>query len=63
MKGNYEKTIEVNDQLKVNVDEQQNDIKDLKERCNKDDKDKVQKISGAGNPMKKNLCVAYNKKL
>ena len=39
MKGNYEKTIKVNNQLKVNVDEQQNDIKDLKEQCNKDDKD------------------------
>ena len=41
MKVNYEKTIEVNDQLKVNVDEQRNDIK---EQCNKDDKDKVQEI-------------------
>ena len=41
MKNNYEKTIEVNNQLKVNVDEQQNDIKD---QCNRDDKDKVQEI-------------------
>ena len=39
MKGNYEKTIEVNNQLKVNVDEQQYDIKYLREQCNKDDKD------------------------
>ena len=30
MKVNYEKTIEVNNQLKVNVDEQQNDINNLK---------------------------------
>ena len=44
MKVNYEKTIEVNNQLKVNVDEQQNEIKDLKEQCNRDDKDKVQEI-------------------
>ena len=47
MKVNYEKTIEVNNQLKVNVDEQQDDIKYLREQCNKDDKDKVQEISGA----------------
>ena len=44
MKVNYEKTTEVNNQIKVNVDEQQNDIKDLKEQCNKDDKDKVLEI-------------------
>ena len=64
MKVNYEKTIEVNNQLKVNVDEQQDDIKDLREQCNKDDKDKVQEISGAGIPMKKNksVCVKWNKK-
>ena len=41
MKVNYEMTIIVNAQLKVNVDEQQNDIKNLKEKSNKDDKDKV----------------------
>ena len=65
MKGNYEKTIEVNNQLKVNVDEQQDDIKDLRVQCNKDDKDKVQEISGAGTPMKKNktVCVTCNKNL
>ena len=63
MKVNYEKTIEVNNPLKVNVDEQQNDIKDLNKQCNKDDKDKVQKISGAETPMKKNKseCVRCNK--
>ena len=60
MKVNYEKTIEVNNQLKVKVDEQQYDIKDFKEQCNKDDTDKVQEISGAGTPMKKNkLCVSH----
>ena len=60
MKVNYEKTIEVNNQLKVNVYEQQDDIKDLQEQCNIDDKDKVQEIYGAGTPMKKkNLCVSH----
>ena len=48
MKFNYEKTIEVNNQFKVNVDEQQNDIN---ENYNKDDKDKVQEISGAETPL------------
>ena len=47
MKVNYEKTVEMDTQLKVNVDEQQDDIKDLREQCNKDEKDKVQEISGA----------------
>ena len=52
----------MNNQLKVNVDEEQNDIKDLKEQCNKDDKDKNQIISDAGTPMKKNtyVCVKCN---
>ena len=52
----------MNNQLKVNVDEQQDDIKHLGEKCNKDDKDKVQEISGAGTPMKKNksVCVKCN---
>ena len=53
MKVNFEKFIEVNNQLKVNADEQQDDITDLREQCNNDDKDKVQEISGAGIPMKK----------
>ena len=55
----------MNNQLKVNVDEQQDDIKYLKEQCNKDDKDKVQEIPGAGTPMKKKIsvCVICNKNL
>ena len=32
MKVNYEKTIEVNNQLKLNVDEQQDEIKHSKEQ-------------------------------
>ena len=65
MEVNYEKTIEVNNQLKVNVDEQQDDIKYLREQCNKDYKDKVQDITGAGTPMKKNksVCVTCDKNL
>ena len=63
MKVNYEKTIDVNNQLTVNVDEKPNDIKDLKEQCGKDYKENVQKISGAGTPTKKNkfVCVICNK--
>ena len=65
MKFNYEKTIEVNNQVKINVEEQQHDIEDLKEQCNKDGKDKVKEISGTGTPMKKNksVCVTCNKNL
>ena len=33
MKVNYERAIKVNNELKVNVDEQQDDIKHLKEQC------------------------------
>ena len=57
MKVEYEKTIEVKNQLKVNFDEQPNDIKYLKQQCKKDDKVKVQLILGAGTPMKKNKSV------
>ena len=51
---------------KVNVDEQQDDIKELKEQFNKDhkdDKDNVQEIPGAGTPLKKKtfVCVICNK--
>ena len=52
----------LNNQLKVNVDKQQDDIKYLKEQCNKDDKYKVQETAGAGTPMKKNkyVCLTCN---
>ena len=65
MKGIYEKTIEVNSQPKVNVDEQHNDIKYLKEQCNKDDKDKIQEFLGPGTVMKKDksVCVPCNQTL
>ena len=48
------KTIAVNNQLQVNVDEQQDAIKYLKEPYIKDNKDKIQEFLGAGTPMKKN---------
>ena len=41
MKVNYEKAIEVNNELKLNVDEQQDDIKYLKEQCDLDDEDNL----------------------
>ena len=43
----------MNNDLKLNVDEQQDDIKHLKERSDIDDKNEVQKITPARNPIKK----------
>ena len=59
MNVNYEKAIEVNNELKLNVDEQQDGIKHLKEQWDIYDDDEVQKITAARNPMKKNkpVCV------
>ena len=44
---------------KLNVDEQQDDIKHLKEQSDIDDEDDVQEIKAAITPMKKKkpLCV------
>ena len=55
MKVNYEKTIEVNRELKLNVDEQEDDLK----QCDIDDEDGVQEITVARTPMRKNrqVCV------
>ena len=39
---NNEKAIEVNSELKINVDEQHVDMKQLKEKCEIDDKDELQ---------------------
>ena len=47
---NYEKVIEVNNELKLNVDDQQDDIKHLKEQCDIDDEDEVKEITAARNP-------------
>ena len=57
MKGIYEKAIKVNNDLKLNVDEQQDDIKHWKEQCEIDDEDEVQENTEARNPMKKNKAV------
>ena len=57
MEGNYEKTIEVNNEHKLNVDEQEDDIKHLKEQYDEDDEDEVQEIRAARTPMKKNRPV------
>ena len=53
----YEKAIEVNNELKLNVDEQQDDIKHLKEQCDVDDETEVQEITAAITPMKRNACM------
>ena len=58
MKVNYEKATEVNNELKLNVDKQHNDIKHIKEQCDKDYEDEVKEITAASNPMKRIcLCV------
>ena len=43
----------MNNELKLNVDEQQDDIKHLKGQCDIDVEDEVQEITAAINPMKK----------
>ena len=65
MKVNYEKAIEVNNEFKLNVDEQQDNIKHLKEQCDINDigdMDEVQEITAVRTPMKKNrpVCVTCN---
>ena len=45
MKVNNEKAIEVNNEYKLNVDEQQYNIKHLKEQCDINNKDDVQEIT------------------
>ena len=59
MKVNRENAIDVNNELKLNVDEQQDDIKHLKEQCDIDNEDEVQEITAAKIPMikKKPVCV------
>ena len=58
MKVIYEKAIEVKNDLKLNVQEQQDDIKHFKEQYDIDDEDEVQEITAARNPMKRiRLCM------
>ena len=53
----FEKVIKVNNDLKLNVDEQQDDLKQLKEQYDIDDADEVQKVTAVRNPMKRNKAV------
>ena len=53
MKVIYEKALVVNNDLNLNVGEQQDDIKHLKEQCDINDEDEVQEITTARNPIKK----------
>ena len=54
--------MEVNNELMLNVDEQQDDIKHLKEECDIDNEDEVKEITAAITPMKtkKPVCVTCN---
>ena len=52
MKVNYEKAMKVNNELKINVDEQYVDMKNVKENYNVDDEDEVKYIKGAGTTIK-----------
>ena len=63
-KSEFENTIEVNNELKLNVDEQQYAINHLKEQCNIYDEYDTQEITAARTPMKKkrSVCVTFNKK-
>jgi hypothetical protein len=45
MQLNYEKAIEVNNEYKLNVDEQQCNIEHKKEQCDINNKDDVQEIT------------------
>ena len=64
MKESSEKAMEVNNELRLNVDEQQDD-KALKVKSDIDDSDEVQEITAARTPMKNNrpVCVTYNQTL
>ena len=61
MKENSEKAMELNNELRLNVDEQQDD-KTLKVKSGIDDSDEVQEITAARTPMKKNrpVCLTCN---
>ena len=60
MKVNYKKATKVNNELKLNVYEQQDDITHLKWQCDIVYEDEVQEITAARTLMKKNwlVCVA-----
>ena len=56
MKVIYEKAIDVNNELKLNIDEQQNDVKHLTEQCDINNDNEVQEITAAITPMKRKAC-------
>ena len=62
MKVNYERPSKWNNELKLHVDEQQDDIKHLNKKCDKDNEEKVQEITALITPLKKKkpMCVTYN---
>ena len=64
MKESSEKDMEVNNELRLNVDELQEDKK-CKKKSDIDDADGVQEMTAARTPMKKNkhVCVTCNKTL
>ena len=64
MTESSEKAMEVNNELRWNVDELQDDKK-CKKKSNIDDADEVQEITAAKPPMKKNkhVCLICNKTL
>ena len=63
MKVIYKKAIEINNDIKLKVDDQKDDIKQLKEKCDIYDEDEVHEITATRNPLKKNraMYVTYNK--
>ena len=64
MNESSEKAMEVNNELRLNVDEQQDD-KTLKVKSNIDDSDEVQEITAARTPMQNNrpVCVTCHQTL
>ena len=54
--------MKVNNELNINVDKQQGDIKHVKEQCDIDIKDEVKDITATITPMKKKkpVCVVCN---
>ena len=57
MKVMYEKSIEVDNDLNLNVDEQKYDIKHFKEQCDINAEEEVLEIRTARNTIKKSLCM------
>ena len=65
MKDSSEKAIEVNNELRLNVDEQQDKKKHLKLQWDIDDACELKEITAVRTPMKKNkpVCVRCNQTL